>query len=243
MAKYNVLSTKKLQPSLVESAKEQGIVVVEQEAIQVHPILTKEKWEEIFSLLERRIKYAVFTSSNAVAALNKYLNEYVNHLPPQWKIFCLPGKTKDLLLEKEEVFGTIEGTADNAGALAELIISKEVKEILFFCGSKRRDELPAILQTAGVQVHEVVVYDTVETPVTIEEDFNAVLFFSPSAVQSFFAANQLKENIVCFAIGQTTANCVEKFTNNKLYVSQTPTQEAMLQEVINYFTNVVDRSN
>lgn len=238
MTKHKVLSTKGLDPSVIEKAKAHGIVIKEQEAIRIQPILTKEKWDEIFSILEKRLEHAVFTSSNAVTALKKYLNDFVNHLPPQWKIFCLSGKTKDLLVQNEEVFGTIEGTADNAGALAKVIISKGVKEVLFFCGSKRREELPAMLKRAGVQVHEVVVYDTVETPITMEEDFGAILFFSPSAVQSFFAANQLKENTVCFAIGQTTAESITPFTRAKVITSKAPTQEDLLNEVVTYFTNI-----
>jgi uroporphyrinogen-III synthase len=235
MAKYKVLSTKKLHPSLVIKAKEQDIAVVEQEAIQVYPILNKEKWDEIFSLLEKRIEYAIFTSSNAVAALKKYINTYVSHLPAQWKIFCLSGRTKELLAEDEDIFGTIEGTAINASELAELITGKGVKEVLFFCGNKRRDELPSILTTAGVQVHEVVVYETVETPVNTADDVDAILFFSPSAVQSFFTANQPKDSTVCFAIGKTTADSIAGYTKNKIYTSEAPSQEALLNEVFAYF--------
>jgi uroporphyrinogen-III synthase len=235
MAEHNVLSTKKLAPSLTELAKAEGIKVLEQEAILVKPILTKEKWDEIFSLLEKRIKYAVFTSSNAVTALKKYVSEYVNYLPPQWKIFCLSGKTKDVLQENEELFGTIEATASSAAELAKLVIAKNVKELLFFCGDRRREELPAILHKAGVKVHEVVIYEVEETPAVAPDDYEAILFFSPSAVQSFFSANQLKENVVCFAIGQTTATSLQQFTTSKLCVSKEPTQEALIKEVINHF--------
>lgn len=242
MTRHSVLSTKKLEPLLVQKAREQGIDVVEQDAIQVKPILTKEKWDEIFSLLEKNIEHAVFTSSNAVTALKKYLNEYVNHLPPRWKIFCLSGKTKAVLQENEEVFGTVVATASAAAELARQVIAKGVRELLFFCGDRRRDELPAILQNAGVLVHEVVVYEVEEIPAAAAGGYEAVLFFSPSAVQSFFAANQLKENIVCFAIGQTTANSVKQFTQNKLLVSKEPTQESLLHEVINYFKNTVNKN-
>jgi len=215
--------------------KQAGLDVVEQEAIRINPILTKEKWDEIFTLLEKKINYAVFTSSNAVTAAKKYLDDYVNHLPPQWKIFCLSGKTKESLIESEALFGTIEATALSAAELAQQVIEHGVKELLFFCGNRRREELPTILQTAGVKVHEVMVYEVEETPVVANGDFDGVLFFSPSAVQSFFNVNQLKENVVCFAIGQTTAASLQLFTTNKLCVSKEPTQEALVKEVINYF--------
>ena len=235
MTKHKVLSTKKLEPLLLERAKQEGIEITEQDAIVIKPILSREKWDEIFSFLEKKIGYAVFTSSNAVTALKKYLNEYINHLPPHWKIFCLSGKTKEVLSEEERLFDSIEATASSATELAQKIIASGAKELLFFCGNRRRDELPALLQNAGVQVHEVVVYEVEETPAVVRGDFDGVLFFSPSAVQSFFAANQLKEATVCFAIGQTTAASVKQATQNQLFISKEPTQEALLEEVIYYF--------
>lgn len=237
MRRHKVLSTKRLEPSLVERAKESGVDVTELEAIRVKPVVGKEKWDEIFSLLEKKIPCAVFTSSNAVTALKKYLNEYTNHLPPQWKIFCLSGKTKDALRENEAWFGTIEATAPAAAELAQKVVAHGVKELLFFCGNRRRNELPAILQNAGVRVHEVVVYEVEEAPADVNDRFDGVLFFSPSAVQSFFAANQLQEATVCFAIGQTTAASVGQFAQNKLCISKEPTQKALLEEVIHYFKN------
>lgn len=234
-AKHKVLSTKKLEPSLVQKAEECNVEIIEREAIRVKPILNKEKWDEIFSLLEKKIEFAVFTSSNAVMAVKKYLAEYVNHLPQQWKIFCLSGKTKEMLESEAELFGTIKATASSAKELAERIIKSGAKELLFFCGDRRREELPTILQNADVQVREVMVYEVEETPSVVVDDFEAVLFFSPSAVQSFFSANQLKKDVVCFAIGQTTANSLTPFTHNKLYVSKEPTQETLLDEVIKYF--------
>lgn len=236
-ARHKVLSTKKLEPSLVEKAQSNGLEIFEQEAIRTKPILGKEKWNEIFQLLEKKIECAVFTSGNAVNALKKYLNQYVNHLPQQWTIFCLSGKTGELLAEDEELFGIIKATASNAAELAARIIESGAKEVVFFCGDKRREELPTILQNAGVQVHEAVVYETEETPFVATSDVEAVLFFSPSAVQSFFAANQLKENVICFAIGQTTADSIADFTNNRIVVSESPSQAMMLSSVQAYFQN------
>lgn len=237
MANFNVLSTKQLQPAIVEKAKEQGIAIVEQEAIHVTPIVTREKADEIFSYLEKHIDYAVFTSSNAVAAVISLCHSYIKPYKLHWKIFCLSGKTKDAIEGGAGCLGQVEKTGSNAVELAKEIIAKGLKEVIFFCGNKRRDELPVILETNGIQVHEVMVYETTETPVQMDENVEAILFFSPSAVQSFFAANQLNENIVCFAIGQTTAHSLAKFTHNKLFVSKEPTQEALLDEVAHYFKN------
>ena len=243
MRKLKILSTKNLEPLLEQRAGEQGFEIIEQEAIQIRPILTKKKWDEIVSLLASKSEYVVFTSSHSVSTLKKYLNEYVNHLPVSWKIFCLAGKTKEAVLQDKTLVGTIEGTANNATALAQIIVDKDIKEVVFFCGNKRRDELPETLQAQGIGVHEVVVYETVETPFAAAANVDAILFFSPSAVQSFFTVNQLKENTVCFAIGQTTADSLEQFTQNKIIISIEPSQKALLDEVIHYYKSVVKSSD
>jgi uroporphyrinogen-III synthase len=78
MTKHKVLSTKKLDASLVQEAKQNGIEIVEKDFITVRPILNKEKWEEIFRVIESKTQYVAFTSSNAVSSLKKYLTDYVS---------------------------------------------------------------------------------------------------------------------------------------------------------------------
>ena len=235
MAKCRVLSTKKLEPSLVEDAKKNDMEIVEQPAIGIKSILSKEKWQELFKVIEAKKEFVVFTSSNAVLAIKKYLNDYVNPFEINWKIFSLSGKTKEALEEHDSSLGTIIETAENSKELAEKIIGKKVNEVVFFCGNKRREELPNILRQAGIGVQEVIVYETIETPVVHADDFDAVLFFSPSAVQSFFSVNQLKKDVVCFAVGSTTAESIAEFTDNKIITSKSASQEMMLASVEYYF--------
>jgi uroporphyrinogen-III synthase len=176
----------------------------------------------------------VFTSANAVETVKLFLNQGPGGLVPNWDIFCLSGKTKDsvhLYFDSTR----IKATADNGKDLAQRIIESGVHEIIFFCANKRRDELPTILQETGIKVHEVVIYETIETPAVSSEIPDAILFFSPSAVSSFFSANQLKKNTVCFAIGQTTANSIADYTDNRIITSESPSQEMMLASVQYYF--------
>jgi uroporphyrinogen-III synthase len=233
MAKYKVLSTKKLKTSLVKEAEENNIEIIEQEAIKVNPILSKEKWQQIFQVIESEKEFVVFTSSNAVLALKKYLNDYTNPIDLNWKIFSLSGKTKEAL--KDASFGVVIETADNSKSLAEKIIKRKVSEIVFFCGNKRRDELPTILNDAEIKVQEIIVYESAETPFVAETEVDVVLFFSPSAVQSFFSFNQLNKDVVCFAVGNTTADSIQNFTNNKVFICEPPSQEMMLASVKTYF--------
>lgn len=187
MAKHKVLSTKKLEPSLIEQARENDIEIVEQEFIAIQPIVSKEKQDEILHWLTNRNIDVVFTSANAVEAVKNYLNKKSSR-----NFFCISGKTRSALLKyiRNE---QIKATAAYGKELAQKIIEHQAKEIVFFCGNKRKDELPDILKEAAIKVHEVIVYETIETPSLNAGDFDAVLFFSPSAVQSFFFHKYIKK--------------------------------------------------
>jgi uroporphyrinogen-III synthase len=237
MAKYKVLSTKKLKSSLVAKARKNDVEIIEQEFISVTPILSEEKRDEVITwVMSNNVHHVVFTSANAVEAVKNYLPEGDKRFMFNWNIFCISGRTKSAL--KPYVCDErILATADYGKDLAQKIIERGVKEIVFFCGNRRRDELPAILNDAGIKVHEVTVYETVETPAVAINEVNGILFFSPSAVQSFFSANQLKTDTVCFAIGTTTAEAIKEFTANKIIISEATSQESILASVQLYFEN------
>ena len=235
MAKHKVLSTKKLEPPLIELAKENDIEIIEQEFISINPIRNQETYNRIIGFVNNKTQNIALTSANAVDVLNSYMHFSDTYLVVDWNIFCLSGKTKQAILNALLLKKNIVADAKDAAELANKIIAKGVKEIIFFCSNKRREELPAALEKANVKVHEVVLYETAETPLTVDKDFDAVLFFSPSGVQSFFSANELNKDCVCFAIGRTTATSIATFTQNTVVKSVTPDPKTMVEEVIEYF--------
>jgi uroporphyrinogen-III synthase len=236
--KYKVLTTKKLDPSLIEQAKQNGIDIVEQEFISVKPILSHEILNQIIELAKSGLLNIVFTSSNAVTAFENYLHVGDTFYLFDWKIFCLSGKTKESVINSPHIGKNIIDEAQNAFELSKKIIEHKVEEVIFPCGNKRREELPSILKNASVKVHEIVIYETIETPTVTTDDMDAILFFSPSAVKSFFSVNQLKKNTICFAIGETTAKSIADFTDNKITTSEFPSQEIMMSSVNLYFQNI-----
>lgn len=239
MAKYKVLSTKKLTPSLIEQANKNDIDITEQEFITIEAITTEEKVTEVLNWVKAGKEYIAFTSANAVYPFKKYFSRLETSCLPQWKVFCLNGKTKEAVEAAAPGFDGIIDTAENAKALAQKIVDQGVKEIIFFCGNKRRDELPLILKTHGIVVHEVIVYKTTEQPVAVADNHrDAILFFSPSAVNSFFSANKLDGKTICVAIGKTTADAIAGFTDNEIIISPQPHPEAMLATLQSYFRNI-----
>ncbi|HEX6332673.1 MAG TPA: uroporphyrinogen-III synthase, partial [Flavisolibacter sp.] len=204
------------------------------ETIRVIPDLSTVKTREILAQLDQQ--NVVFTSAHAVTGVHQHLITAGMENFPAWKFFVLAGKTKEAVLSKAGSVAVTE--ARSASELAEKIIQSGVREVVFFCGSQRRDELPELLKAHGVRVHEVVVYETEETPGAIAGRFDGMLFFSPSAVKSYFAANQPDPAAACFAIGETTATSLRKFVPGKIIVCDFPSQRSMIDSVISYFKNI-----
>jgi uroporphyrinogen-III synthase len=174
---------------------------------------------------------AVFTSMNAAETVIKELNG----AKPLWTLFCIGSATRDTLIQ---YFGeqAIVGFANNASKLAYTIAEAgNVKEAVFFCGDQRRDELPMILEEKKIKVREVIVYKTILIDNKISENYHGILFFSPSAVSSFFTNNAIDPRTVVFAIGDTTAAVIKKYVENTMVISEGAGKENLVRAMIDYF--------
>ena len=212
-----ILSTKKLTRSQKELLINSGCSVVEQELIAIVPLPFK---------TGELPEHIIFTSKTAVKiVLKKNLNLR------EHKIYCVGSKTAEFLTENG--LQVIE-TADNGLELAQKLASGyRDKEFLFFCGRKRRKELPDFLKQHGVSLSAIEVYDTQPIKKRIDRIFDGVLFFSPSAVQSFCASNDLSGSIA-FCIGATTASEAKFFTDN-IKIATKPTVENVIVQVVKHF--------
>jgi len=92
-----------------------------------------------------------------------------------------------------------------------------------------------MLNNAGINVSEIVVYETVALTQKMTRHYDAILFFSPSAVESFFAKNKTTDDVVFFAIGNTTANAITQFAANKIIKATSPGKETLVEQMIEYF--------
>jgi uroporphyrinogen-III synthase len=229
--KISILSTRPLSALLIEEASQNGIFIDELSFIETEPIQSTEVQQEIEQAYLQSAT-VVFTSMNAVTAVLA-LQDYQQ---PDWVIYCLGNTTKKIL---QENFGeySVAGTASSAVELAEKIIEeRDIDEVIFFCGEQRRDELPDILRNKGIEVHEVVVYETLQIPHKISKPYHAVLFYSPSAVTSFFSANKITEQTILFAIGNTTAKTIQQYCNNKIIIGKSPGKEELVRQAMEYFS-------
>lgn len=213
-----VLSTKKLTISQRSLLLQADVGLVEYDAIGIELV----DFEENDS-----IKNAIITSQNTINGLVDKRVQIKN-------CFCVGVKTKAML----EANGyQVKVMSDYGKELAEIIVNKFADtQFTFFCGNLRRDEIPELLKENNVSFTEVEVYKTILKPKKFERTFDGVLFFSPSAVESFTKENRL-ENTIAFCIGTTTAAEAEKYTD-KIIVATKPTIENVIVQVVKYFKNI-----
>jgi uroporphyrinogen-III synthase len=220
MAKsIQIVSTKKLSSIQKQELVKAGFEVTEADFIQ-----TENKPFEIKNLNDNLI----FTSQNAVHSV---LSQ------PNWEalksknVFCVGLKTKILLSESGFNVVAYTGYASDLAEIITLIYRTE--SYTFFSGNLRRETLPKALKDADVKLNEIQVYDTSLTPQKIKTPADAILFFSPSGVESYLKENTIKKE-TCFCIGETTAQALEKITKNIIIADQ-PTIEDVIEDVINEY--------
>ncbi|MBW2961665.1 uroporphyrinogen-III synthase [Mesonia aestuariivivens] len=210
-----VLITKKLTQSQASLLFNADIAWVNYSAIEVK---FNKKTE-----LPKYIENAIITSKNAWLAIKEKTT--IN------QAFVVGSKTENIV---EEANISIIEKANNAKELADQIIKKHAeKSFTFLCGNKRRDELPILLQQHQIQFNEIEVYQTKLNPKEFQQEFDGVLFFSPSAVKSFFKLNKSR-NEIAFCIGNTTAQEAKKYTST-IRVANQPTIENVIVQVVKEF--------
>ncbi|MBT8318657.1 MAG: uroporphyrinogen-III synthase, partial [Gramella sp.] len=124
---------------------------------------------------------------------------------------------------------------ENAEALASKILKDHSKkEFYFFSGNKRRDELPALLEKNNIKLKELRVYNTNLNLKEFKSEFDGIMFFSPSGVESYTSKNLLKTTAFC--IGETTASEAKKYTDN-IIVAAKPSVENVIAKVVSNLKN------
>ena len=211
-----LLSTKLLSSKNHKKIRDSSIKFSDYNAIQI---------EKINFNINERIENAIFTSKNSVEAI-------VNKKLKIKNCYCVGDKTKSLLLKNGQKVAKSE---ENAQKLADFIVKSLKNDVfIFFCGNMKRDELPKILTKNHVKFSLVEVYKTSLIYKKINEAFNGILFFSPSAVKSYCYYNKIEDEIL-FTIGQTTTNEAKTFSN-KIITSDINSIDQVVDNAIKYFT-------
>lgn len=215
-----ILSTKKLAENQKQLLLSSGIGLVEYDAIKI----TFDN-----SSLDAPIpRNLIFTSQNGVKGFFKQYPEFQTR---ELNIFCVGDETK---AEIEKSGYSVVASANSGKDLGKLIVTEfDEKEFLYLCGSMRRDELPEILKKQDIVIKELKVYATALNPKKFSRNFEGVLFFSPSGVQSYCQKNNL-DSSTAFCIGNTTASEAKKYTNNVIIANKPSIENVIVQAVKKY---------
>jgi uroporphyrinogen-III synthase len=216
MSTINILSTKILLSHQKQALLNAGFTVTEANFIK-----TENSDFDLNGINDNLI----FTSQNAAQSV--LLHPKCSALKSK-KVFCVGMKTKALL---EENGFNVEVYLDYASDLSEIITLIYAKEsYTFFSGNLRKETLPKALKAAKVNFNEIQVYETTLTPQKIKTPVDGILFFSPSAIESYLKENKIK-NEICFCIGETTAETLDKTTRN-IIVADQPSVDNVIEDVI-----------
>ncbi|MGG7033837.1 MAG: uroporphyrinogen-III synthase [Flavobacterium sp.] len=233
--KISILSTKKLLPNQKQLLLDANFSVTDEDFIEI-------RYKDFsipnpLSSGEGRGETLIFTSQNAVQSiLNHPKCEALIPKLREKNVFCVGLKTKALLEENGFKVIAHTGYASDLAEIISLIYPKE--KYTFFSGNMRRDVLPNTLKENNIVFNEIEVYETALTPQKVNTKPEAILFFSPSAVESYLKLNVIKDEI-CFCIGETTAEAlVPKLRDKKIkniVIAEKPTVENVIAEVIEHY--------
>lgn len=211
-----ILSTRQLTAVQRKSLIVSGVSLVEYDAIDINFL--------DFELPESG-QNAIFTSQNAVRAVFRNNSQKIKTASPFYSCFCVGEKTKALLEKNGQ---KVVKMSKNAKELGNFIAKYHQKEsFLFFSGNLRREELPNILKKENIDLFEIKSYKTELNPVIFGQNFDKILFFSPSGVQSFILKNNVG-NSMAICIGETTASEARKHFKNVIQ-SNTNSIESVIE--------------
>jgi uroporphyrinogen-III synthase len=131
-------------------------------------------------------------------------------------------RTKKLI---ESKLGKVTTVAPSAQALVDKLQDLKSEDIVYFKGNISLDIVSKGLSKTN-NLQEIEVYKTLTSPVKVDEVFKAVLFYSPSGVQSFMELNTA--NTIAICIGETTASEARKHFD-EVIVSKVPNVDAMIE--------------
>lgn len=227
MSQTSILSTKTLSDEQRKVFLDANFDLLEQDFIEIK--------NNIFELNKINTNL-IFSSQNAVLSL---IEQNGWEVLKTKSVFCVGIKTKELL---EQNGFKVDVYMDYASELAEIITLIYNKEsYTFFSGNLRMETLPNALKNEGITFNEIEVYQTKLAPFKIseQEKFDGILFFSPSAVESYLSNNKIKKE-TCFCIGTTTAKALEVNKVKNIVIAEIPTINNVIVEVIEYYNTESD---
>jgi uroporphyrinogen-III synthase len=179
----------------------------------------------------------VFTSQHGVGFMLQLIKDGTLKSDDK-KCFAIQGTTSELL--KETNFNVL-GLAKDSESLADIIIDQKIQKVVHITTAWRLPIVEKKLKYNHIGYKALEVYNKVVLHCSVDA-YDALVFSSPSHIDSFLLSNKLSENIPCFCIGSTTENYLiakgHKHTIKAAIASKESLTEALIQFYSTKTTNV-----
>lgn len=235
---HHILVTRPLSEEQVRFAEGLNMSVTVEPAIEIR---YREDWDELKILLkEQQSVLFAFTSQSGVEAFRRFIETSDDFFPGNGQYaYAVGEKTAEALVrigfipivpDQHDGTGLAKKIRDDFTANPDSVNST----VLHFCGDKRRDEFRQFLEGSGIEVRDVVVYQTILNSMNLDlSGIDAVLFYSPSAVHAFrnsggFQTGSLPE---LFAIGPTTGQELSIESGKHVHISPETNTKTFLSYV------------
>jgi uroporphyrinogen III methyltransferase/synthase len=203
--------------------------------------------------------WIIFTSENAVRAVVKRASVRGNlrNVAGRRSRAAAVGPTTAVAAERAGFFVDYQAKTHSGAALANELGERVRNQSIFLPRSDRANpDLPGLLRAHGAQVTEVVAYRTV-TPVNLDREkiaaivsgeTEALLFFSPTAVENFsgIAGDRtlvdLQQRMAITAVGPITAHELNQAGVHTLVVAVEPTSDAVIAALEKHFAKAAKMS-
>ncbi|MDO6489927.1 MAG: hydroxymethylbilane synthase [Cellulophaga sp.] len=177
---------------------------------------------------KNEIENVVFTSKNAVESV---ITNYAGSELQFKNIYCVGRKTRRFIKNN---IGPVAHFEKSATELAHYLADNlDTKEVTYFSGNLRLDDLPTILEKNNIKINEIEAYQTKFDTKKAPDSVESVLFYSPSGIESFLKEN--KANAIAFCIGDTTAAEAKKHFSD-VRVAKLPTVESVIDLVNEHYS-------
>lgn len=219
-AERKILSTRVLEPAIINEARKRGILIDCIPFIDIHYKPITNIHQQLGKIDARDI--FIFTSQHAVQAAFDILKDLKN------RTYCISGATFNAV---QQTALHVIAAAGYASELVNLVEINNDRRYVLFCGNKRLPAIPDFLQQQQLKLSEVICYENIASPKKVEQHYDGVMFYSPSGVESYFKLNSAVPHQKYYCIGTTTAKAIARYSKENIIIAEKPEIRAMLEKI------------
>jgi len=200
----------------------------------------------------QQFDWLIFTSAQVVRAIVQRAGDLGKSLiraESQWRVACVGPVTAEAARSAKLPVEYVAATHNGVALANELGSRLQAAKVLLPRSDRANPDLPAALKRNGAQVTEVIAYRTLRSYEADQDGLKkianghaeAILFFSPSAVQHFTELaggdklRAIQDKLAIAAVGPVTAKALREAGVERVVVSADTTAAAVIKALEKHF--------